>query len=147
MDGDWIPIVMFGCITAVIIFVSSRRHRERVELIKRGKDPYGFKVQSPEKTGSKSLLIGLLVCAIGIALLLSAFFTQDYDRDMITGALLCMFGGGAFLGYWRLTKKDREYARSVHEQQIAKFLESSQADIKEQKTPEVTGNGESVAQS
>jgi hypothetical protein len=143
---DLVPITIFGCITGVIIFITSRRHRERIELIKRGKAPQSFKVQSPKRKGSMALLIGLLSCAIGLALLVSAIFLQDFDRDMITGAFLCLFGGGALLGYWRLTKEDRDYARRVHEQQIAKYLESTQADAKEQETPENTDDSESVAQ-
>ena len=143
---DLVPITMFACITGIIIFITSRRHRERIELIKRGKAPQSFKVQSPQRKGSMSLLIGLLGCAIGLALLVTAVFVQGFDRDMITGAFLCLFGGGALLGYWRLTKDDREYARRVHEQQMAKFLESTQADAKEQETSEVTGDSESDAQ-
>ena len=145
MDA-FIFLIIFGSVAGVIIFISSRRHKERIELIKRGKAPYSYKVQSPKRKGGMSLLFGLFGCAVGLALLVSAIFMQDFDRDMITGALLCLFGGAALLGYWRLTKEDREYARRVHEQQIAKFLESTREDAKEQETPEDTDDSESVAQ-
>ena len=138
-----VPLVLFGCVTGIIIFIASRRHRERIELIKKDKFSY-LHTPAPPKTGSKSLFLGIFAVGIGLALLLSAVLVQNSDRDMITGSLLCLFGGGAMLLYWKLTAKDREYARRMTEEQLARLSEIGQIGEKEREIPEDTGGNETV---
>lgn len=130
-----IPLAFFGCITGIIVFIAARRHKERLELIKQGKFP-DMHAPTPQKTGSKSLFLGLFAFGGGLALLLSAVLVQNSDRDMITVSLLFLFGGGAMLVYWRLTAKDREYARRINEELREKYAETHQITDNEQETPE-----------
>jgi len=70
---------------------------------------------------------------------------QNSDRDMITVALLFLFGGTAMLLYWRLTAKDREYARRVNEELRVKYAETHRITGNEQETPESAGVDETVS--
>lgn len=137
---DWTAVLIFGCITGIIIFITSRRHRERMELINKGKLPYVQKVTSPPKTGSASLFLGLLASGMGLAFLLSGLFIQSNDHDLMTAGLLFVFGGAAMLIYWRLTKADREYARRITEEQLAKLLETSQVNGEKEKDADSFSN-------
>ena len=139
-----IPITLFGCITGIIVFIAARRHKERLELIKQGKFP-DMHAPTPQKTGSKSLFLGLFAFGAGIALLLSAVLVQNSDRDLITTSLVLLFCGGALLLYWRLTAKDREYARRINEELRKKYAETHQITDNEQKTPESVGVDEAVS--
>ena len=126
--GDFIGLVavvlIFGAIPAIIIFIASRRHKERMEMLRRGINASLFTQAPSLSTGSKPLLWGLIASAIGLALLISAVFVQrHFDRDMITFALFFLFGGGATLLYWKLTAKDRESVRRLHEKHLAKIVE------------------------
>ena len=115
-------VLIFGAIPAIIIFIASRRHKERMEMLSKGVNASLF-TQAPSP-GSKPLLWGLIAVAIGLALLISAVAIQRHiDRDMITFALFFLFGGGATLLYWKLTAKDREFARRLHEKHLAKIVE------------------------
>ncbi len=100
---------------------------------------------TPQKTGSKSLFLGLFAFGAGIALLLSAVLVQNSDRDMITVSLLFLFGGGAMLVYWRLTAKDREYARRINEELRVKYAETHQITDNKQETSESAGVDEPVS--
>ncbi len=141
---ELVPLMLFACITGIIIFIAARRHKERLEMIKQGKFP-DLHAPTPQKTGSKSLFLGLFAFGAGLALLLSAVLVQNSDRDMITFSLLFLFGGGAMLIYWRLTAKDREYARRVNEELRVKYAETHQVAGNEQKTPESAGVDEAVS--
>lgn len=110
---ELIPIFMFGAVTAIIIYTSSRRHKERIELIRRGMNPI-----SPPGSGGFPLFLGLGGSAIGLAICISAVLIQNFDRDMLTGGIITLFGGAAFLLYWRLTTGDREKAYRAYEQAI-----------------------------
>ena len=115
-------VLIFGAIPAIIIFIASRRHKERMEMLSKGVNASLF-TQAPSP-GSKTLLWGLIAVAVGLALLISAVFVQrHFDRDMITFALFFLFGGGATLLYWKLTAKDRESVRRLHEKHLAKIVE------------------------
>ena len=137
-------ITLFGCITGIIIFIAARRHKERLEMIKKGKFP-DMHAPTPQKTGSISLFLGLFAFGVGLALLLSAVLVQNSDRDMITVSLLFLSGGTAMLVYWRLTAKDREYARRINEELREKYAETHRITDNEQKTPESAGVDEPVS--
>ena len=137
-------ITLFGCITGIIIFIAARRHKERLEMIKKGKFP-DMHAPTPQKTGSISLFLGLFAFGVGLALLLSAVLVQNSDRDMITVSLLFLFGGGAMLLYWRLTAKDREYARRINEELRVKYAETHRITDNKQETSESAGVDEPVS--
>ena len=112
---DLIPLFMFGCITAIFIYTSSRRHKERLELIRRGLNPV-----SPPGKGGFPLFLGLGSSAIGLALITSAVLVaRSLNRDMLTGGIITLFCGAAFLLYWKLTAGDREKAFRAYEKAIA----------------------------
>jgi len=112
---DLIPLFLFGAITAIIIYTSSRRHKERLELIRRGMNPV-----SPPGSGGFALFLGLGGAAIGLALIVSAILVArgGLDREMLTGGIITFFGGAAFLLYWKLTAGDREKAFRAYEKAI-----------------------------
>ena len=113
------PLSIAGMITAIVIFISSRRHRERIELIKRGVNPVRI---APPRTGSKALFLGLACAAIGIAFLISVIVDNlnsgHYDDDTLTLSLVLLFAGISFFVYWKLTADDRERAFKAYEQYL-----------------------------
>ena len=111
---DLVPIFLFGAIAAIIIYNSSRRHKERIELIRKGMSPV-----SPPGSGGFALFLGLAGAAIGMALIVSAVLvSHSMNRDMLTGGIITLFGGAAFLFYWKLTAGDREKAFNAYERAI-----------------------------
>ena len=112
-----VPLGLFGMVTAVVIFIASRSHRERMELIKQGINP--VQLTSP-KTGNKSLLFGLICIAIGLALLISVIVNlTHFDQATLTSALISLLGGVSLLVYWKLTAGDRERALQAYERYLA----------------------------
>ena len=131
------PIAFFGSIVAIVIFITSRRSRERIEMIQKGMDPYKYIAMPKMKTGSRTLFWGILAVAIGLALVISSVFIQkNFDRDMMTFAILFMCGGGAILLYCKLTAKDREHARRLQEEHIARIAEGEQLSVNKEEIPE-----------
>ena len=122
-----VPFAFIGSIAAINIFNASCRHRERIEMIHRGMDPdkYIPMPQMPQiKTSDRKLFWGIFFFAIGLAFVISSIFIQrNIDRDMMTVALLFLFGGGAMLLYWKLTAKDREHARRLQEEYVSNITE------------------------
>ncbi len=141
MGGILVSFAFFGCIVAIVIFITSRRSKERIEMIRKGMDPYKYitmPLTMPRmKTGSRTLFWGILAVAIGLALVTGSVFIQkNFDRDMMTFAILFMFGGGAMLLYWKLTAKDREHARRLQEEHLARVAEGEQLPINKEEKPE-----------
>ncbi|MBN1293781.1 MAG: hypothetical protein JXB48_18205, partial [Candidatus Latescibacteria bacterium] len=102
-------------VTAIIIYIASRRHIERMEAIRRGFNT----IPQPGK-GGFPLFLGLAGLAIGLALIISATMVQrHYDPDMLTGGVIIFFGGIGFLAYWKMTAQDRERAFRVYEDSLA----------------------------
>ena len=111
---DLVPFMLFAAITAIIIYTSSNRHKERLELIRRGMSPV-----SPPGSGGFALFLGLGGSAVGLALIVSAvLISRSMDRDMLTGGIIVLFSGAAFLLYWKLTAGDREKAFRAYERAI-----------------------------
>ena len=121
-----VPFAMLGCITAIVIFIASRRYKEKIELIKKGIDPYAS-IRAPRLVfGRKTLLIGLVAVAVGIALLISSIYVQkQFDHTMMIVSLVCLFSGSALLLYYKLTAKDRDLARRLQVEYLAKQAESN----------------------
>jgi len=137
MEDILVPLGFFGSIVAIVIFITSRRNRERIEMIRKGMDPYKYINIPRMKTGSRTLFWGILAVAIGLALVISSVFIQkNFDRDMMTFALLSMFGGGAMLLYWKLIAKDREHARRLQEEHLARIAEGEQLSVNKEEIPE-----------
>ena len=136
--GDFIGLVavvlIFGAIPAIVIFIASRRHKERMEMLSKGVNASLF-AQAPSP-GSKSLLWGLIAVAVGLALLISSVLVmRHFDRGLMMASLILLFGGGATLLYWRITAKDREFARRLHEKHLAKIVEEYESSVdKEEKS-------------
>jgi len=120
VDMPGVPFVIVAATLIIVLYTSSRRHRERMEMLRRGMSPSIISAVHVSKPGNKSLLAGLLCCAEGIALL-SAMFLSDYDQGgLFISGWLCFFTGGALLLYWKFTAKHREYRRRLHEECFAK---------------------------
>ena len=119
MEDILVPLGLFGMVTAVIIFIASRRHGERMELIKKGISPITF---NPPRRGNWTLLFGLIFVSIGLSLLISLLIGYTDDESLV-GALICLLGGGSLLLYWKLTAGDRERAIRAYE----RYLEEEQS--------------------
>jgi hypothetical protein len=118
-------VLALGGVPAIIIFIASRRHKEKMALIEKGVNMPVHSQAAQIDSGTKPLLWGLIAVAIGLALLFSGFVVQrSMDRDMVTFGTFCLFGGGAILLYWRLTKKDRDTARELNEEYMKKMIEN-----------------------
>ncbi|MBN1292035.1 MAG: hypothetical protein JXB48_09380 [Candidatus Latescibacteria bacterium] len=110
-------IVIFGSITAIVIYTTSVRHKERMALIEKGIQPFPRLDKPPKKVGGKALLLGLFSLALGMTMIINTFFLQHHiDTGMLTAALLCQFVGIALLGYWKLTESERKLDQKLYEE-------------------------------
>ena len=135
-----VPFFVLLAVFIIVLYATSRRHRERMEMIQKGVDPSLFTEMSTSRSDSKSLFLGLISTAAGLAFLISSFFMNHRDEGLIIFGLLFLFCGGAMLLYWKLTAKDRERERRLYEERLART-----ADLpgeKAEKT-EVTAEDES----
>lgn len=123
-----VEFFVFGGIAVVIIMITYLRHKERMEMIRRGTNSYAF-IKAPKiKTGSSSLFFGLLGIFLGLAMIISAVLIQRrYDPDLMTAGLLFTSGGGAILLYWKLTAKDREHAKKLYKEHLASLNNMQEA--------------------
>ena len=130
--GEFIGLVavifIFGSIPAIVIFIAAKRHKEKMKLIEKGVNMPIHSQAAHIDSGSKPLLWGLIAVAIGLALLFSGFVIQrSMDRDLVTFGMFFLFGGGAVLLYWKLTKNERDTARSLNEEYMKKMIENYKA--------------------
>ena len=125
-----VPVVMMLCITGIIVYTTHLRHRERNELILRGKNPFlnALAPAAAPKYGTKALFFALLSIALGLALGVSSLVFQDNDPDMLTASLLFIFAGVALLAYWKITASDRTYAREQSEKRFDKLTHIYEAE-------------------
>ena len=114
--------IVFATVGAVIIVIAMYRHKERMELIQSGKYPY---TKIPQvRYGSTTLLFGLIVIGVGTAMLISSVLVmRNFDRDLMMASLILLFGGGATMLYWKLTAKDREFARHIHQEHLSRIAQ------------------------
>jgi hypothetical protein len=69
-----------------------------------------------------TLLFGLIVIGVGLALMISSIFVMRYfDRDLMIASLILLFSGGATMLYWKLTANDREFARRIHQEHLTRI--------------------------
>ena len=138
-----IPITMFGCVTAIIIFITARRHQERMELIKRGLNPIRIE---PPKTGSYSLFFGLALVAVGLALIFG-HFTGDNESETLLAGMIVLFGGISFITFWKLTAPDRERTIKAYELHMEREdrKEAEKAQTKIAETTAVTSQPEDAS--
>ena len=135
MDDILIPLGAFAMVVLIVYFGGSRRHQERMELIKRGINPASTKVPT---TGTASLLWGLLIVAAGLGMVIT--FIAGYGDDATFGfGLVGLLGGIALLVYYKLTKPQRERAMRLQEQLIA----AQPTQLKPQEKVESEGTPES----
>ena len=132
MEGILIPLGAFAMVVLVIYFVGSRRHLERMELIRQGINPTRLQAHAP---GTGSLLWGLLFAAVGLALVIF-YAAVENDTDAIGFGLALLFGGAALLVYYKVTAPQRERALKLHEQHLA--------EISQQLKPKAENKGESA---
>jgi len=111
---DWTAFTVFVSITASIICVSYVWYRVRVEMLRKGVNTF---MGTPARTGSITLLIGLVSIATGLAFFVNAFI-HYFDKVLFSIGLYCLFGGCAFLVYWKVTAKDREKKCQWYEQTL-----------------------------
>ena len=135
-------LIVFGSITAIIVVVSLLRHKERMGLINKGLSPYLFSGMPAHTIGGKALFLGLVAVAVGLALLISAVFVMHLDEGMLTGSLVCIFGGMSMIIYWKLTAKERKEVRRIREERLAKLNVSIPAAGNEQAASERTVEAE-----
>jgi hypothetical protein len=109
MDIFEIPFLTLLAIAIITLYVISRRHRERMEMIRKGINPFDIQQTQKKTGGNRILFLGLLGTFAGLALALSAGLIQRrFDPDMMTAGLLFMSSGISFIIYWKLTSSQRE---------------------------------------
>jgi len=114
---DLVPIFgivfSFGLPAFIVWVVVSRRHSERIELIKQGINPDSntLKISLP---GDKALGWGLVFLAVGLAGVVSIFLHYG-DEDLFFAAIASTAIGVALLLYYRLTAAQRVRAREIQE--------------------------------
>ena len=121
------PLIVFAAIVAIVVPIAVFRHKERMAMIKKGKNPYPL--MAYPRSGRITLFIGLGAIAFGLALLISALFVLDEsNHPVMMVALICLFSGGASLIFWKLTAKDREEARSLYKKHLEKESMAHETD-------------------
>ncbi len=122
--GHFVAIVAISCtfgIPAATIMVLARfRHRQRMELIRKGIYPV---TAMPVYPGNKSLFLGFLFTGIGLAHIVAMLVTGEY-HDM-AGGIILLGAGIAFLAYWKLTAPDRERDRGIYEERIGAVIKTN----------------------
>ncbi len=104
----------------IVWVVVSRRHKERVELIKQGVNPDGntLNISLP---GDKALKWGLIFLAFGLAGIIYLSITGlKFVEEGLFFTIASALVGVALIIYYRLTADNRARAREIQE----KMLES-----------------------
>lgn len=95
----------------VVVIIVILRHKQRMEMIRRGLDPDS---NLPRYPGQGWLFKGVLLTGLGIALTLCWLF-QMQDDGLRLIAFCCLGAGIALLVYWKLTAPDREQQKRYYE--------------------------------
>ena len=120
---DLIPIVAivftFGLPGFIVWAVVSRRHRERVELIKQGVNP-DSNTLNLSFPGSGALKWGLIFLAVGLAGIIYAIVLGEIgDEELFFFAIAAVMIGIALLVYYRMSAEQRIRAREIQERLLA----------------------------
>ena len=125
-------IMSLGLPAFIVWVVISRRHKERVELIKQGINPDSNTLEL-SFPGSRALKWGLIFLAVGLAGILYAIVMQEIgDEDLFFLAIASVMVGLALLLYYRLIGEQRKRAREIQE----KMVESGQYGSYRKLTPD-----------
>jgi len=126
LEDVFVPLGFFAMITLISYWVLINRHREKMELIKKGINP----INSPIP-GSKFLqytygvfLTSLLISFMGIGFFVSGFITGQYGLSVPGGILLGLGVGG--LSFWKLTEKERKKALELLENHMELKITATQ---------------------
>jgi hypothetical protein len=100
-----IPIIMFiGFFSTLIILgyiFRISKHKERMELIKHGKDAGIFKERHRGDNGQSSLKWGMVAFFGGMGLIVGSLLEKiGWQPPVAYFAPLLIFGGGALVGYY-----------------------------------------------
>ncbi|MEE8399856.1 MAG: hypothetical protein V3S89_12680, partial [Desulfobacterales bacterium] len=106
-----VPLGSFATVVLIVYFISSYGYKERIEMLKMGLTP---PPRGGLLRGMASLWMGLVIGAIGLALLLFQFF--GYNRDELQGGIICLFIGIGLLIYYRMAAPQRERQMRLHEE-------------------------------
>ncbi|HUU28115.1 MAG TPA: hypothetical protein VM123_09905 [archaeon] len=123
----WINLIVFGAIALIVYVVVSRRHAERMELIRQGINPLKPAVATPS-TGSRSMLFGLIFIALGLSGIIYFIVMGEIDDpENLFFAIAGLVTGGAMIFYYWYTTPQRKKALELYEKQLAtgKFGESA----------------------
>lgn len=123
-------VTLMTIIAIILVFVfyvkSRNRHRERMELIRRGLVESGYddlNVARPPLPGGAALVAGLLITATGIAGLISVLILTSTEQADAAPFLLMwvvpvIFVGGALLLYYRMLAPLRDKAKKAYDLQL-----------------------------
>ena len=109
-------VAFFAAVTLILIYLIIRRHKERLELIRRGVNP---NVQAPAFPGNRALFWGIVSASVGLGLLVYAVIDWEAS-DALGFGLALTFAGGGLLLYWRLTAAQRKEAREFQKELLAR---------------------------
>jgi len=118
MEGTF----LFISIAVIVVTIAYLRHRERMEMLNKGVKPVSFSVPPAPRLGSFALLLGLFGVGIGLSLFIAGSIFQDGDSDMMTAATIVFASGLSLIAYWLFTKKDRDQARQLYEENMKALL-------------------------
>lgn len=124
MPGELIPIIgiifAFGIPGAIIITIAILKHRQKMELMRQGINPF---TTVPSYPGKSSLLWGMVLVGIGIASVASSIY--DPDHDLMRFGFLFLGAGIALIVYWVVSAPERKRAIQLYEQKILAEQESA----------------------
>ncbi len=109
MTSILVPLGLFAAIVVPVILLARYRHNERMEIIRQGINPL------PNVTGRRTLLWGLILTFVGIALVISYFI--EGDKDLIIAGLIAASTGISLLIYYKVTASERERMMRRYEEQ------------------------------
>ncbi len=144
-----VGVLAIPAILVFIFYIKSRnRHRERMEMIRRGMVESGYddlSVAKPPLPGGAALVSGLLITALGIAGLIAALILSFTEQAEATPYLLMwvfpvIFSGGALLLYYRMLAPLRDKAQKAYDLQL-KALEQK-VKLQDERQEEVTEESE-----
>ena len=116
MEEILIPLGAFAMVVLIVYFGVSRRHSERVELIKRGINPEKYDIKLPGRLGLPS---GVILLALGVGFFVPTMIIGDWnDANEIGWSLACIIAGVGLIIYWKITASDRERALKLKEELI-----------------------------
>ncbi len=100
-------VMFFGTIFGVYYIYRTAKHRERMELIKSGRNAGIFK-ETPTTRRYSALKWGLIMLGTGLGFFLGSII-QPVFGDVAIPGLTLIFGGIGLLVFYLITSKDEKY--------------------------------------